>query len=193
MEYVLAMMFVGIDLQRIVDARTDGKKVKGSEAKHEGTISGEFGLSGAVGDEDSKVGRLTVDIADMKLAKRSFFGKVLTAMKLGSPTNFLFNEVRVDSYVRRNKLVFEDILMIGESNVFRGEGQFDLTTDAVDLEFTAYGRDASLNPSMLESLARGLGGAIVKVEVTGDVKDPKIKTTTLPVIKGPLKIFSNRN
>jgi len=41
----------------------------------------------------------------------------------------------------------------------------------------------------LQSLTEGLGGAVVRMEVTGNVHDPKIETKTLPLVEDTLKIL----
>jgi hypothetical protein len=41
----------------------------------------------------------------------------------------------------------------------------------------------------LQSLTEGLGGAVVRMEVTGQADDPHITTKTLPVIQDSLKII----
>jgi len=45
---------------------------------------------------------------------------------------------------------------------------------------------------MLESLAKGLGGAMVKVEVHGNLNEPKITTTKLPVFQKPFQLFGEK-
>ena len=186
--YVLQLLFDGVDLKKMIDARANGDQ---EETEIQGLVSGSFGVSGKFADADSKVGRLVVNVSDMKFAKRSFFGKVLATMQMTNPTDYIFNEVQVDAYLRRNKLVFEKIRMIGGSNVFQGSGTLGLDIDEVDLELTAFGKNVTNDPSLIESLARGLGSAMMKIEVTGKVSDPEIVTTTLPLIKGPLDIFSD--
>jgi hypothetical protein len=41
----------------------------------------------------------------------------------------------------------------------------------------------------LQSLAEDIGGAFVRMDVTGNAYDPDVKIKTLPVIRAPLKIL----
>lgn len=60
----------------------------------------------------------------------------------------------------------------------------------VNLTLTARGRRvAAAQPSILQSLTEGLGGAVVRMEVTGKADDPRVETKTLPVIEDSLKIL----
>ncbi len=60
------------------------------------------------------------------------------------------------------------------------------------MNFTAFGRIMTSDPSMLESLAKSLGSAVIKIEVHGDLDEPLIKTTTLPVFKTPLDLLGDK-
>ena len=42
---------------------------------------------------------------------------------------------------------------------------------------------------MFQALTEGLGGAVVRVEVTGTAADPRIETKTLPVIEDSLRVL----
>jgi hypothetical protein len=44
----------------------------------------------------------------------------------------------------------------------------------------------------LESLTDSLRGAVVRVDVSGNISDPQIKTTPLPVIQDTLGILGTK-
>jgi hypothetical protein len=72
----------------------------------------------------------------------------------------------------------------------------DLAGDNVDLVLTARGKRLAAAPNkvgVVQSLAEGLGQAVVRVEVTGNVHDPQVTTRTLPVIEDSLKILAPRS
>jgi len=70
-----------------------------------------------------------------------------------------------------------------------GKGLVDLEQNAVDLEFRSYGSVMTSDPSFFETLARGLGAAVMRVKVSGSVDEPHIVTTPLPVLSGPLELL----
>ena len=66
----------------------------------------------------------------------------------------------------------------------------DMPTGQVALTLSARaGRLAAAQPAVLQSLTEGLGGAVVRMEVTGRVDDPQVETKTLPVIEDSLSIL----
>ena len=113
-------------------------------------------------------------------------------MQLDEPTDFIFSDMTVEAYLKESDIVFEQVYMSGRSMVLQGSGRLDLKKNDVDLDFTAFGKRITSEPSFLESLAKGLGSAVVKVEVHGNVEEPGIQTTTLPVIRTPLEIFGTK-
>ncbi|AQT67062.1 putative protein involved in outer membrane biogenesis [Anaerohalosphaera lusitana] len=187
--YSMRLDFAGVNASEFVQ-RSEDKAAGGKGFR--GVMSGSVGVSGTLGEEAERMGRLKVEVRDMRLARRSFFGKVLTAMQFSEPTDYVFDRVSVDSYLRDDVMVFEEVLMIGEANVLRGRGSLAMDTQRVDLTFTAFGTDVKEDPSMMESLARGLGGAIARVDVRGKLEDPEIETETFPVLKGPFDIFGGQ-
>jgi len=96
----------------------------------------------------------------------------------------------IDSYLKRDKLLIEEFDMSGPNIVFGGSGTMDLPSGTVDLSLTARGRRiAAAEPTVLQSLTEGLGGAVVRVEVTGKADDPQVQTKALPVLEDSLKII----
>jgi hypothetical protein len=111
-------------------------------------------------------------------------------LKLTEPTDFAFNQMLVDSYIRGNELFFERFDLSGESLAFNGSGRMNLQDRNIDLTLTARGRRlATSEPSILRSLTENLGQAVVRMNVTGGINDPQVETTALPVIKDSLQIL----
>jgi hypothetical protein len=186
--YSLRLAFDDIDLGGILNANAEQQP----DNYTHGLASGVFTAAGILGQKDSRIGRLNINIRDMELTRRSLLGKVLTTMQLNEPTDFIFSGMTVTGYLRKSQIIFEQVYMSGKSMVLAGNGKLDLDSNEVDLDFTASGKRITSEPSFLESLAKGLGSAVVKVEVRGDVEKPDITTTTLPLIKNPLGILGTR-
>ncbi len=112
---------------------------------------------------------------------------------MNEPTDFIFSDMTVDSYIRNNDLVFENVYMSGKSLVLKGEGKLDLKANNIDLDFAAFsGQKHYIEPDFFGSLTRGLGKAVITVEVHGDIENPKITTTALPVFKTPLDFLGDK-
>ncbi|MCD6393869.1 MAG: hypothetical protein J7M40_10210 [Planctomycetes bacterium] len=186
--YYIATVFDGIEFGNLMNAgRTAQEGPMPIAAK--GRLSGSLNLQGGTDRANSQKGRLSIGVRDMQLARRSFLGKILAAMQLNNPTDYIFSEMSVDAFVKGSDLVLQDVYMSGESTVLLGKGRIDMQNNALDLEFTSYGSVVTSRPSFLETLARGLGAAVIKVKVQGSVDEPRIVTTHLPGLATPFSIF----
>lgn len=142
------------------------------------------------GDKSSCLGACSISVADMQVGKVSPLAKLLAVLRLTEPTDYTFERMLVDSYVSRDKLIIRQFDMSGRSVAFNGSGWMDLPSENVNLTLAARGqRLATTEPSLLQSLTEGLGGAVVRMEVTGNAYDPRVETKALPVIEDSLKIL----
>jgi len=190
LHYRIETVFDGVEFSNMMIAGP-GVRTGGMLAASKGLLGGSFNLQGITGQDNPRMGRLNIGIRDMQLARRSLLGKILAAMQLNNPTDYIFSDMSVDAFVKGNDLVFQEVYMSGESSVLLGKGLIDLKNDTLDLEFSSYGSVMTSDPSFLETLARGLGSAVVKVEVYGSVDQPRIVTTPLPVLTTPFSIFGD--
>jgi hypothetical protein len=187
--YMLQMIFDSLELESIVHAVDTSP----SEKLYSGSANCDFVMSGALGDNSNRIGRINIGVNDVQVTERSLAGKVLTAANRNKPSDFFFKDMSIRSFIRRNELVFEQVLMSGSSTALQGSGKVNLDNSELDLEFAAFGSGQMQGePSMLESLAKGLGSAIVKVEVRGNIEEPVITTTKLPVFRKPFELFGEK-
>ena len=184
-KYILQFFFNEVNVKELLTSPQQ------PESNIQGRMKGALSLSGKIGDIASNTGRLTLSVNDMKLAKRSLLGKIITAMQLNHPTDFMFSDLTVDAYMRRKTIFFENVYMSGKGVVLRGTGSYDLESGIVDLRFNASGRKITSNPSMLESLAKGLGPAMVEVKVHGPPDTAEI-TVEVPMIKTPFDLLGEK-
>lgn len=189
-EYTLETLFCNIDLNGILAAEDSSEY--DSNAYSRGLIDGAIGISGILGKKESRIGRISIGIKDMAFARRSLLGKLVTAVQLDDPTDFIFNEIKAESYLQSNTIELEEVRMVGPSTVLLGKGKIDMQNQMIELRLTAYGKVATSKPSFFETLARGLGSAVIQVDVTGDIENPIITSNTLPVIKKPFEIFGTQ-
>jgi hypothetical protein len=126
----------------------------------------------------------------MEVGRLSPISKILLVLNLNEPTDYAFERMLVDSYIRGDVIEFEKFDLSGKSVAFTGSGNLDLKSHEVDLELTARGkRLAGTEPGILESLTEGLGRGVVRMDVKGDIYDPDVTTTTLPVLEATLGIL----
>jgi hypothetical protein len=131
-----------------------------------------------------------IDIANMQVGKVSPLRNVLSVLRFSEPADYTFERMSVDSYIRADKLLIPKLDLSGRSVAFTGSGTMDLLTDEINLLLTARGpRVAAAEPSVLQSLTEGLGGAVVRMEVTGTADNPRVQTKALPVLEDSLRIL----
>jgi hypothetical protein len=187
-EYLLEFVLNHTDLRQFLLAG------RSKEAAEKGCTSGimnaALSLSSRTEDGASRFGACKISIADMQIGKVSPLSKLLAVLRLTEPTDYTFERMLIDSYISRDKLVIKQFDMSGRSVAFNGSGWMDLPKENINLTLTARGqRLAATEPSILQSLTEGLGGAVVRMEVTGNAYDPQVETKALPVIEDSLKIL----
>jgi len=186
--YLLQMGFNHVDLRRFLSA---GRAKEGIEKGCTGgTMSAALSVAVQVSNGSSRQGRCRISIVDMEVGKVSPLAKLLYVLSLTEPKDFAFERMLVDSYIKGEKLLVEKFDMSGETLAFYGSGSVDLPSEEVNLALIARGqRLAAGEPSMLQSLTEGLGGAVVRMQVTGNAYNPDVEIKALPVIEDSLKIL----
>jgi hypothetical protein len=153
-------------------------------------MNGSLSVNARLGDRSSRIGTCRLAISDMQVGQLSPLAKLLQVLKLTQSKDFAFDQMFLDSYIRRDDLLVKKLDLSGRTVAFYGSGRMDLKTRNVDLVLIARGRRlATADPSIWQSLTEGLGRAVVRIEVVGDFYDPKVTTKTLPVIGETLQIL----
>jgi len=205
-EYLLQVGFGDVDVKQFLSDTFDkpppflpstedrgAADKSGSNSYTSGKMNGLLSISGQSGDSSSRIGRCKLAISDMQVGELSPLAKLLQVLKLTEPKDHAFDRMLVDSYIKRDSLLFEKFDLSGAAIAFNGSGQMDLPSKNVELVLNARGeRLATADPSILQSLAEGLGVAVVRMEVTGNVYDPQVKVKTLPVIEDSLRILGTK-
>lgn len=188
LEYQLQAGFGNIDLRRFLSS---SKPDEASETGYtSGTMSGSLSIGAQVGDSASRIGRCRLTIRDMQVGKLSPLAKLLYVLKLKEQKDFAFEQMVIDSYLKQNRLIIKKFDLSGEAVAFYGSGWMDMQSENVGLTLIARGeRLTAAEPSVMQSLAEGLGRAVVRMDVTGNVHDPKVETKTLPFVEDTLKIL----
>ncbi len=190
-EYLLQVVFYNVDLQQFL-SDTKGNEV--AENRYtSGRMDGSLSVNALIGDSSSRLGVCKLSMRDMQFGKLSPLGKLLQVVKRTESKDFAFDQIFIDSYIRRNDLLVKKLDLSGQAVAFYGSGLMDLKTRNVDLELTARGRRlATDDPSVWQSLTEGLGRAVIKMKVTGDLYDPDVQTEALPVIGETLRILGKK-
>jgi hypothetical protein len=189
--YVLQTGFDNVDLKRFL---ADSKLEQAPENDYTtGQMDGSLSVNARIGDISSRIGACKLEISDMQVGKLSPLAKLLKVVQLTRPGDFAFDQMLVDSYIRGSSLSVRTLDLVGRAHAFSGSGQLDLDSLDVNLRLTARGqRPATDDPSILQSLTEGLGQGVVRIDIAGDLHEPKITTETLPVIRETLQVLGTR-
>ena len=191
-DYLLQTSFDNIDLKRFLHNAKNGK-TNGNGWRTSGKMRGAFSLNSNIGDDCTRLGKCRLQITDMQVGKLSPLAKLLQVLKLTEPTDYAFDQMLVDSYIRGDNVFFEKFDLSGDAIAFNGSGRLDLQNYNIDLTLTARGqRLANAEPSVLQSLTEDLGRGVVRMDITGSVYDPQVETKTLPIIGESLGIIGKK-
>jgi len=196
LEYLLEVGFEDVDLQKLL---ADGEKPERLHTTGQmggllcvtgKTIPQAGGGTNDLSETGSRTGRCRLTITDMQVGRLSPFAKLLYVLRLTEPQDFAFERLVVDSYIKDDKVILENMDLSGQAVAFNGSGRMDLAQENVSLVLYARGQRTALSkPSILQSLTESLGSAMVRLEVTGSLYDPVVVTKPLPVIDDALGIF----
>ena len=190
-EYVLQTGFDNIDLKQFLADTVSGQAPE--QGHTSGKMNGSLSLNATLGDNSSRIGTCKLSISDMQVGKLSPLARILQVLQLSGPEDYAFDRMFVDSYIKQDGLFVQKLDLAGESLAFYGSGWMDLKNRSIELALTARGkRLATDDPSILQSLTEGLGQAVVRMDVSGDIYDPKVTTKTLPLIEQTLNIFGTK-
>ncbi len=186
LQYLLRVGFDDIDLKEFL-SDGDGDNGNGHTT---GNMCGSLGLTGQVGDNQSRIGICSLRITDMKVGRLSLLAKILQLKITGSEV-FAFDKMLIDSYIKRDNLFFEHVDLSGSNMAFKGSGRMTLQDRNIDLTLRVRGHNrlATEEPSVLQSLADAIGYGVVKMDITGSIYDPTVTTTALPGIKNTFGIL----
>lgn len=190
-QYVLQTGFENVDLKQFLSDTASGRAPEKGHTS--GTMTGSLSLNAGLGDNSSRLGSCRLSITDMQVGKLSPLAKILQVLQLSGPEDYAFDRMYVDSYIQRNNLFVRKLDLSGRNIAFYGSGSMDLKSRNINMALTSRGkRLATADPSLLQSLTEGLGQAVVRMDVTGDLYDPKVTTKTLPLIEQTLQIFGSK-
>jgi hypothetical protein len=190
-QYVLQSGFENVDLKQFLADTASGQAPEKGHTS--GKMTGSLSLNSGLGDNSSRIGSCRLSISNMQVGKLSPLAKVLQVLQLSGPEDYAFDRMYVDSYIQRNNLFVRKLDLSGDSIAFYGSGSMDMPSRNVSMSLTSRGkRVATADPSLLQSLTEGLGQAVVRMDVTGDLYDLKVKTKTLPVLEQTLRIFGSK-
>jgi hypothetical protein len=127
----------------------------------------------------------------MKVGKMSLLAKVFTLMSLSIPTDVAFRGMSMDSQLKGDTLIIDELMMSGDALNFKGTGTINLASRMMDIDLAA--TSPTPTPGLLTSLMVGIRHAVVYLKVRGKLDDPTVDVTPLPLVdKAIEKVLGTR-
>jgi hypothetical protein len=165
----------------------------GNERAKEGTASGRLALTGVFDYLSEPRGKFNTTIENLEMGRQSLLGKILTAVQLKRPEEYIFHEIDLGAEILGPKVVLDRVRILGSPLVFDGMGTIDLKSRQMEIDLSGWDRIVTDKQSILDMLARGIGSALWKVEIRGTLESPKVDAVYLSVLKQPLNLFKKDN
>jgi hypothetical protein len=120
LRYALRAAFHHVNLQQFLAA---GKAAGGTESDYgSGIMDASLCLGARVGDDSSRLGSCRVEVIDMRVGKVSPMANVLSVLQLNEPTDYTFDRMSIESYLKRDTLMIQKLDMSGKNVAFVGAG-----------------------------------------------------------------------
>ncbi|MHC4782347.1 MAG: hypothetical protein ACYTE0_04745, partial [Planctomycetota bacterium] len=187
--YQLELKYESVDTEKFLTARA----ITDPQQFSQGLATGRLALEGNIDNFSDCRGILKTTIVDMKMGEQSLLGKILTAVQLKQPENFIFSEVDLDAAILGPELVFDRIRMLGNPLIFYGTGKVNLQNRQIEVDLASWDRENGSEETVLDELARGIGSALWKVQLRGTLDTPEVDAIYLTILKQPLGIFKESN
>ncbi len=158
-----------------------------------GRMSGTVNVAGRVNEIPSYLGTCRIEIKNMQVGKISLVGRLLSILKLTEPSDYVFDRMFFDAYIKNGRLYFETLELSGAALTFAGTGWMDITNKKLELTLAARGpRIAAIKEDVIGSLTTALSPGVLQVLVTGSAYEPKIDIKPLPVIGDTLDLLGTK-
>lgn len=193
-EFELQIGFQNIDLQQFLADRTDANGCPNGGCYSSGTMLGSINIKGTAKNAESYLGRCRVSISEMRIGKLSPMAKLLTVLKFTKPSDYAFENMSFDGYIKHGKIYFEQFNLYGKAISFNGTGWMDLKDESIALILAVRGpRLTKLDPQVIGSLTDALSPGVLQMNVSGTIYEPRVKVKPLPVVKGTLELLGTRD
>ncbi len=192
-EFELQVGFQDIDLQQFLADRVDANQCPNGGCYSSGTMLGSINVKGSAKKVESYLGRCQVSISNMQIGKLSPIAKLLTVLKFTKPSDYAFENMSFDGYIKQGKIHFEQFNLYGKAISFNGTGWMDLKNKNISLILAVRGpRLTNLDPQVIGALTDALSPGVLQMDVSGNIYEPRVKVKPLPVVKGTLELLGTR-
>ncbi len=194
LSFELQSGFDGANLQKFLADREklpDG--CKDESCFSTGRMSGTINVAGRLNEISSYLGTCRIEIMNMQVGRVSLTGKLLSLLKLTEPSDYIFDRMFFDAYIKDGRLNFEILELSGAALTFAGTGWMDMTNKKLELTLAARGpRIAAMKEDIIGSLTTAISPGVLQVLVTGSAYEPKIEIKPLPVIGNTLELLGTK-
>jgi uncharacterized protein YhdP len=186
--------FDGADLRKfLADSNAQPANCPDGSCYSSGSMSGTVNVAGTVSDKVDYLGTCKIEISKMQVGRISFIGRLLGLLNLTEPSDYVFDRMFFDAYIKNGRLNFEKLELSGPAVAFAGTGWMDMRDKKMKLTLSAKGpRILAVRKDLIGSITGAISSWILQVVVTGSAYEPKVEIKPLPVIKDTIELIGTK-
>src|SRR5262249_11783624 len=146
-----------------------------------GAAEAALSLYGEGGDVSSLRGGGNLEVRNGKLYKLPLLLDLLKWLGLQRPDRTAFEDVRVRFGIDGDRVIVQDLDLVGNAISLRGQGTVGLYGDNLNLDLnTDWARLGQLLPPGISAWPRSLSDMLLKIRVRGSVRDIRFEQELVP-------------
>ncbi len=179
--YTYRVTLEDVDFSKLLNPFSNKKQQR--IEKISGNANIKYSAQGAIGDKESLRGRVSILVDDVAFAQSSLSAQIVKEVVTEAMPQYKFDRTSIDAYILGERVIVEDMYLIGSRVSFVGGGILDLKARTIDLKLTAHSSDVSPEPNMGLSLVNALGGNIANITIKGNFSEPEVEVKMLGLTK----------
>ncbi|MGA2916521.1 MAG: hypothetical protein ABSE89_10895 [Sedimentisphaerales bacterium] len=162
------------------------------DPENKGSINGELNIQGNFQQIQVTRGRLSGEAGGIRPWGKGIVSLIRNAILEAIKKDLAFDNVKIQAVIK-GKIVYITLFdLYGPTASLRGTGTYEPANDSININFVGYGAAGKENPNFIDSITSSLGAAFLKVQVTGELENPKIKVEPLPIIQRSFEMLGTK-
>jgi hypothetical protein len=185
-KYQIDMALANVNTEGFVSPQTV------SAEKTPGQTNAELHVQGDFQNPDVTMGRFIAEAKGIKPKKTGIVTQIRTKIYETVKKDMALDNVSIQSVIKGREVQISRFDIYGPTASLRGTGTYQLGTNSINVNFTAYSAAGKEEPGFIESLTAGFGPAFLKVDMTGKLENPDIKVYPLPILNKSIEMIGTR-
>ena len=182
-EYGVQLSVENIDLTDLFNAGIEDPEERSNVR---GRLAGTIQLVATSDDPDSRRASGVLQISEAQMYKLPVILGLMNVMFLTIPSESAFSDGAMTYRMEGQRLIFDEIHLMGESLSMIGSGTIDLDSQTVNFTFLAGPPNTLPRLEHFSDFLDHVIGELVEIRVTGPMSDPQTRTVALRSLEAAL-------